>query len=75
MNTVSCRSCKSQMEEGYVADRAHANAVAQSQWIEGRPETHTWLGMNLGVKTKGHPMRKIIVWRCPRCGLLEHFAL
>jgi hypothetical protein len=63
------------MEEGYLADHAHANALSQAEWVEGAPEMQHWLGMKVGLKTKGHPIRKITVWRCPRCGLLEHYAL
>ena len=70
----TCGRCREPMVEGFVMDRGHGNHKEQAQWIEGPPEEMKWLGMNLGLKTKGKKMLKVSVWRCPRCGLLESYA-
>ena len=75
MNTHTCRSGQTTMEKGYIADYADHNNLRQAEWVEGQPERYTLLGVKLGITTKGHPVRRITVWRCPRCGFLEHYAL
>jgi predicted RNA-binding Zn-ribbon protein involved in translation (DUF1610 family) len=39
-----------------------------AQWIKGAPKKSFWKGLELGVK------RSIAAYRCPKCGLLEHYA-
>jgi hypothetical protein len=75
VNRPSCRVCRVDLEEGFLADRGHGNNMSEAKWVEGAPEHRIWLGIDCGVKTDGHALRKISVWRCPRCGLLEHYAL
>lgn len=63
-----CTRCKEPMEEGYVLDQGHFNSRMVAQWIKGAPKKSFWKGLELGVK------RRIMAFRCPKCGLLEQYA-
>lgn len=56
------------MEEGYVLDQGHFNARHVAQWIKGAPKRSFWKGLTISVR------RYIVAYRCPKCGLLEHYA-
>ncbi len=71
----TCRNCRTTMEEGWVADKSHANSVDQAKWVAGEPQHQKWLGMNMGITTKGKKQFDVTVWRCDKCGLLESYAL
>ena len=71
----NCRHCRTAMDEGWVADRGHGNSVTESKWIEGEPHHQRWLGVDWGISTKGKKSHEVTVWRCPKCGLLESYAL
>jgi hypothetical protein len=62
------------MEIGFPIDRAHHNRMAQGEWVAGEPAVRRWLGMSFGIELEGRAVRKITMWRCPRCGLLENYA-
>lgn len=73
-NPPTCRHCRVALEEGWVADRGHANQLQQAKWTEGEPQMQRWLGINWGPTTKGKKQHDVSVWRCPQCGLLESYA-
>lgn len=59
------------MEEGYVLDLADTNRRRAASWVEGEPERSFWFGL----KTSSHAHHSITAYRCPRCGLLQQYAL
>ena len=59
------------MEEGFVLDLAHHHRGQVSNWVEGPPEKSFWTGLKIKDKEQ-HP---ITSYRCPRCGLLQNYAL
>ena len=59
------------MEEGFVPDLTHHNRSMVSHWVEGRPEKSFWTGL----KVKDRQQHPITAYRCPRCGLLQNYAL
>jgi hypothetical protein len=63
------------MDAGWIADRGHGNAMQRAKWIEGEPQMQRWLGITWGPTTKGKQQHEVTVWRCPRCGNLESYAL
>ncbi len=69
VNQSQCPKCRSQMEEGFIADHAHGNATTISQWIEGPPDDRWW-----GLKTGDKEKLKVVTFRCVRCGYLESYA-
>ena len=71
MSDPECPNCGVAMEDGFMIDRGHANAASQSQWAEGIPERSWWQG----VRLKGKDRIPTITYRCPRCGLLQSYAL
>ncbi|MEA2694092.1 MAG: hypothetical protein QOJ16_3479 [Acidobacteriota bacterium] len=69
MQTVTCPKCRSEMEEGFVADNT-SGAVLPSQWVEGEPEKSFWTR----TKMRGKVQVQIRTYRCPQCGYLESYA-
>ena len=66
-----CPQCRDAMEEGFVLELADNNRKGVAQWIEGETEKSFWTGLNLKER-KSFP---IVAYRCPRCGLLQDYAL
>lgn len=64
-----CAKCRGAMEPGFVLDHTYG-ATAQSEWVEGRPETSFWTG----VRLKGRDRVPVTTYRCARCGYLESYA-
>jgi hypothetical protein len=67
---VECGECGIAMEEGFLADRGDHSRVEPSHWTEGSPEK-SFLG---GTKTRGKVQHRVVVHRCPRCGILKFYA-
>lgn len=65
-----CPQCDKQMEQGYILDNRHGG-FAQAEWIGGAPEKSFWQGLNI----RGRTRIPIVTYRCPRCGLLQSYAL
>jgi len=66
-----CPACREPMEQGFVLDRGHGNQGRLPEWVEGTPEKNFWVG----IKTKGKEKYTVLAFRCPRCGLLQSYAL
>ncbi|MCY2960564.1 MAG: hypothetical protein NTY35_10405 [Planctomycetota bacterium] len=72
----NCRNCRSAMDEGWIADQGrHHSTVFEPKWIEGEPHHQRWMGIDWGITTKDAKQHAVTTWRCPRCGLLESYAL
>ncbi|MGH9852640.1 MAG: hypothetical protein ACREBD_22620 [Blastocatellia bacterium] len=69
INQLQCPKCRSQMEEGFIADHADGNATTISEWVEGPPDKRWW-----GLKTGGKEKLRVVTFRCVRCGYLESYA-
>jgi len=67
-----CPACRESMDLGMVYDRGHASSVNIAQWVKGPPE---YGGFFVGLKTKGKETHTVVTYRCPRCGLLQQYAL
>ena len=66
---MKCQKCNGEMETGFIPDYGYMNEIAQSQWIEGKPEKG-WTG----IKQKGKKILIIDTFRCMSCGYLEFYA-
>lgn len=75
MTPPNCVRCRERMEEGYMLDRGHANSARQAEWVEGAPQMQRVLGIGFGIHAPKERLHKVTVYRCPRCGLLESYAL
>ena len=71
MPEPNCPACREPMEIGIVYDRAHASSLHLAEWVKGPPQSGFWISF----KTKGKEKHTVIAYRCPRCGLLQHYAL
>jgi len=71
MPEPNCPYCRERMELGVVLDHTQHSRTTVPEWVEGKPETSFWTG----VKTKGKEKHSVLSYRCPRCGLLQHYAL
>lgn len=58
------------MEEGFLVDKGHSDAIGTQDWVEGKPVRSLWFG----VKTKGKEKHPVKAFRCERCGYLEMYA-
>jgi hypothetical protein len=67
----TCPYCKEEMEEGLMLDRGHGNRPIPQEWLAGKPEP-SWF---IGLKTKNKRKRRVIAYRCLKCGLLQDYAL
>jgi hypothetical protein len=65
----ACPKCRAAMEPGFVLDQTYG-ALAQSAWIEGRPQPSFWTGLKVKDAAK-HP---VTTYRCTKCGYLESYA-
>jgi hypothetical protein len=70
----TCPACREEMVEGFILDVAHAGRLV-SRWLKGSPEMSSWMGVKMGVKTKGRECRNITAYRCTKCGLLQSYAI
>ena len=70
MPEPNCPHCRERMEVGIMLDKSR-NRIEITEWLEGTPETSFWTGL----KTKGKARYTILSYRCPRCGLLQDYAL
>ena len=68
--TTNCPKCTGAMEPGFILDKAHFNMPANPEWVEGKPESSFWTGL----QTKGRERHSVMTYRCERCGFLESFA-
>jgi hypothetical protein len=59
------------MEAGFIPDLGEANMANTPQWTDGAPERSFWLGLKL----RGKERIPITTYRCPRCGLLQSYAV
>jgi hypothetical protein len=76
---LKCPTCHDAMQRGFVVDFTFGGALA-ANWVEGLPKKTTfwsgiWGGAWGGVDLKGRGQREIVAFRCPRCGLLQNYAL
>jgi len=69
-NIPKCSKCQTEMEVGYIIDRAHHNTRAPATWVEGEPEPSFWTG----TKISGKEQHQVNTFRCPGCGFLESYA-
>ena len=71
MSQPECPNCRRAMEPGFLIDKADHSMPTQQQWADGEPERSFWTGLKL----KGHVKIAVATYRCPKCGLLQSFAL
>jgi len=64
----SCAKCGGRLERGYTPE-ARDLSYKVDQWIEGEPRKGIF-----GFRLKGARKFDIEVWRCDKCGALEHYA-
>ena len=69
MTPPRCRRCDGRMVEGHIIDTGQSSMVAALSWHPGAPDKRWW-----GYKTDKAAKRRIVSWRCERCGLLEDYA-
>ena len=67
---MSCPRCSIHLQEGFLLETTR-NSRTATQWVEGKPVASFWTGLRL----KGHTRLPVTSYRCPRCGLLELYAL
>ena len=72
MSEPNCPQCRERMELGMVYDRGHASGINIPEWVEGPPK---YGGFSVGLKTKDRDKYFVITYRCPRCGLLQDYAV
>lgn len=65
-----CPQCKEVMEVGLMLDRGHGPRLAAQDWLEGEPEPTFFQSL----KTKNKRKRRVVAYRCPKCGLLQAYA-
>ena len=58
------------MDEGFVVAYTPVGSSKDSWWAEGEPGPRSWHG----VKMRGRKKFGIVAYRCPKCGLLVHYA-
>ena len=67
---VTCPECSISMDSGFLADRGDHSQVAPCDWVQGPPEK----SFLRGTKVRGKERHRLVVHRCPRCGLLRLYA-
>ena len=65
-----CPACQEPMELGMVYDQGARDGI--SKWVKGPPK---YGGFFVGLETEGRDKYFVITYRCPRCGLLQDYAL
>ena len=68
----ACPACQETMELGMVYDRGHRSGINVAEWVKGPPK---YGGYFVGLETEGRDKFFVITYRCPRCGLLQDYAL
>ena len=69
MNTPKCLRCGTLMTEGFMMDATQGAALV-ARWVAGPPERSFWTN----TKVRGKEQRKVVTYRCPKCGYLESYA-
>lgn len=67
--TKSCPDCHVALEVGFVPD--HYAQIIRSHWHPGAATEKTLFG---NLKLDSDAMLPITAFRCPKCGLLKHYA-
>jgi hypothetical protein len=71
MAAFTCTKCGSEMDAGFVLDKAVGESYAAApEWAEGVPERSFWTG----IKMRGRERHPVVTYRCVACGYLESFA-
>ena len=69
-----CPDCQASMEIGFLPYHEDAS-VHEIRWYPGEVEFHSFLGVkSSNIKTASAKYRKVISYRCPKCGLLRSYA-
>jgi predicted RNA-binding Zn-ribbon protein involved in translation (DUF1610 family) len=67
-----CPTCQEAMQQGFVVDFSFPDRSTRvANWVEGPPQKRFWSGLDLEDKKQ----REVVAFRCPRCGLLQNYAL
>ena len=66
----SCLKCKGETESGFVLDTAGTMLQINSSWIEGTPESASFMAGYAGRRAQ--TVNKVM--RCRTCGYLEYYA-
>lgn len=73
MNAPNCPDCNVPMEQGYIPEKGHFDALTVSEWYPGSPKFRSGLfGKGLDV-VLGRSLA-IESFRCTQCGLLREYA-
>ena len=67
---ISCSKCNSLMIEGFVIDRIGHSGKAAEIWVEGKPESSLWAGLNTSDRETYH----VQAFRCAVCNHLDFFT-
>ena len=66
----SCVKCKGETEAGFVLDMLNPTLQVTPSWIEGNPESRSFLSGHAGREMR--MVNKVL--RCRACGYLEYYA-
>lgn len=69
--TPHCPHCNKVMTNGYILDVTQHGKAQVPQWVAGEPEKSFWTGL----KMSGRAKVPVMTYRCPRCGLLQSYAV
>jgi hypothetical protein len=69
-NDRRCLRCQTELEPGYLLDKAHHNTRSQTSWVAGPPEPSFWTGLKIDERS----VRPVFADRCPDCGRVELYA-
>lgn len=73
MERPVCRDCREPMEEGFLVDHAHG-ARLNVRWAHGRSGKASFLKDEVTWEQADGALR-VRSFRCPKCGLLDSYAL
>lgn len=71
IRTPNCPYCRVDMDEGFVIDRGHHNSGDAQTWAKGVPVKHWFFGLRMDKASQ----KSVRSYRCPKCGLLQDYAL
>lgn len=69
----SCLRCTVVMESGFVVDAGYLH-VGQSRWVPGSAGAASPDVISEVSSAQLQQFRRVVAYRCPRCGYLESYA-
>jgi hypothetical protein len=69
-----CRDCRVELEPGFQIDHGHSS-IEQARWVPGEPVPKRFFFPSEASRGQHAEAMRVTSYRCPKCGLLDSYAI